>query len=108
MIAVAEKKPVQVYLDQTQLKTLTLLAEKLGTSRAAVLRRGLERLAKEAIPVEEDPALEINRTDGRGCQEPWQSIHGARSYPRSTIVIWWSGRPMRSDGLAGRVKNVTY
>jgi len=68
-----------MYLDQAQLKTLTLLAEKLGISRAAVLRRGLERLAKEAIPVEEDLALEINRTDGRGCQEPWQSIHGARS-----------------------------
>lgn len=85
MIAVAEKKPVQVYLDQTQLKTLTLLAEKLGISRAAVLRRGLERLAKEAIPVEEDPALKLIGLMGEDAKSP-----GELSTEHDRYLVEWS------------------
>jgi hypothetical protein len=58
-LSVVEKKPVQVYLDRSYLSKLSRLASRLGVSRAEVLRRGLDALARDVIPPEEDPAVQL-------------------------------------------------
>jgi predicted ArsR family transcriptional regulator len=53
------KETSKVYLDTTHQSLLADLAQRLGISQAAVLRRGLEHLAREVIPLEEDPAMKL-------------------------------------------------
>lgn len=69
-MAVAKKKPVQVYLDQKYLGILSLLVEKLRVSQAEVLRRGLESLAREVIPVDQDPAWQLIGLMGEDTDSP--------------------------------------
>ena len=58
-MTVLEKKPVQVYLGSRHLNILDTLVKKLNVSKAEALRRGLESLAREVVPVEEDPAWQL-------------------------------------------------
>jgi len=71
------KKPVQVYLDQKYLNILSQLVGKLRVSQAEVLRRGLESLAREVIPVEEDPAWQLIGLAGEDADVPadWSVQH---------------------------------
>ncbi len=64
------KKPVQVYLDQKYLNILRQLVEKLRVSQAEVLRRGLESLAREVTPVEEDTAWQLIGLMGEDTNSP--------------------------------------
>ena len=64
------KKPVQVYLDQKYLNILRQLVEKLRVSQAEVLRRGLETLAREVTPVEEDTAWQLIGLMGEDTNSP--------------------------------------
>ena len=64
------KKPVQVYLDQKYLNILSQLVGKLRVSQAEVLRRGLESLAREVTPVEEDTAWQLIGLMGEDTNSP--------------------------------------
>jgi len=76
-MAVPEKKPVQVYLGPRHLNILDTLVKKLGVSKAEALRRGLESLAREIVPVEEDPAWQLIGLAGRDVDLPtdWSVNH---------------------------------
>ncbi len=71
------KKPVQVYLGRRHLNLLSQLVEKLSVSQAEVLRRGLESLAREIIPAEEDPAWQLIGLAGDDADLPtdWSVNH---------------------------------
>ena len=69
-MATAEKKPVQVYLDHTYQVKLALLSERLGVSRAEVLRQGLDALARDLIPPERDPAMHLIGLMGTDSDSP--------------------------------------
>ena len=58
-MGVAEKKPVQVYLDRSYQSKLSLLTTRLGLSQAEVLRRGLDALVRNVIQPEDDPAMQL-------------------------------------------------
>ena len=58
-MATVERKPVQVYLDHTYQAKLALRCERLGVSQAEVLRQGLDALARELVPPERDPAVQL-------------------------------------------------
>ena len=58
-MSVAEKKPVQVYLDRSYQSKLSLLTTRLGLSQAEVLRRGLDALMRNVIQPENDPAIQL-------------------------------------------------
>ena len=83
-MAVTEKKPVQVYLDTVHQSLLTNLARRLGISQAAVLRRGLERLAREVIPPEEDPAMKLIGLAGEDTSSP-----GDLSIRHDDYLVQW-------------------
>jgi len=76
-MTVVKKKPVQVYLDQTHLNILEMLVERLGISRAEALRRGLEALVREEVPVEKDPAWQLVGLAGEDADLPedWSVQH---------------------------------
>jgi hypothetical protein len=69
-MTVTEKKPVQVYLGRRHQNLLEQLVEKLGLSQAETLRRGLEALAREKIPPEEDPAWQLIGLMGEETESP--------------------------------------
>jgi len=52
-------EPVQVYLDQTERGRLDWLAELLGETKSAVVRRGLEALERQVADPAAHPALKI-------------------------------------------------
>jgi hypothetical protein len=52
------KRPIQVYLRPPQLEALRYLALRRGSSVAALVRQGVDRLLAE-VPVEEDSLLDI-------------------------------------------------
>jgi len=76
-MAVADKKPVQVYLDRKHLTLLSQLVKRLGVSQADVLRQGLESLAREVVSVEEDSAWQIIGLAGEDADVPedWSINH---------------------------------
>ncbi len=76
-MTVTEKKPVQVYLGRRHQNLLEQLVEKLGLSQAETLRRGLEALAREKIPPEEDPAWQLIGLAGEDADLPedWSVNH---------------------------------
>ncbi len=76
-MAVAAKKPVQVYLDRRHLNILKQVVEKLGVSQAEALRRGLEALAREVISPQEDPAWQLIGLAGEDSNLPedWSVQH---------------------------------
>lgn len=63
------KKPIQIYLEPAQDKALRILAERRGTSIAALIRRGVDRFLGEEVPVDEDPALGIVALGSSGIGE---------------------------------------
>ena len=54
-----KKKPMQVYLDYKQDAELSYVADKLNISKAEVIRRSLDEYLIEAIPLEDDPLMEM-------------------------------------------------
>ncbi len=69
-MTIVEKKPVQVYLGQRHRNILNQLAQRLGISQAEVWQRGLESLAREVLPVEEDPAWQLIGLAGEDTDSP--------------------------------------
>ena len=69
-MTITEKKPVQVYLGQKHRNILSQLVQQLGISQAEALRRGLESLAREVVPVEEDPAWQLIGLMGKDTDSP--------------------------------------
>lgn len=67
------KKPIQIYLEPTQDKALRVLAQRKGTSLAALIRRAIDHYLAE-LPVEEDPALQVIGL-GRSGREDLASKH---------------------------------
>ncbi|OQY26213.1 MAG: hypothetical protein B6I34_00225 [Anaerolineaceae bacterium 4572_32.1] len=76
-MAATKKKPIQVYLDRQHLNLLGQLVESLSLSQAEVLRRGLESLAREVVPVEDDPAWQLIGLAGEDVDLPedWSINH---------------------------------
>ncbi len=76
-MALVKKKPVQVYLGPRHLNILDRLVKKLGLSQAETLRRGLEALARESIPANEDPAWQLIGLAGEDADLPkdWSVNH---------------------------------
>jgi hypothetical protein len=87
MTVAEKKKPVQVYLDTTHQSLLADLAQRLGISRAAVLRRGLEHLAREVVPLEEDPAMKLIGLAGEDTNSP-----GDLSVRHDDYLIQWQAK----------------
>ncbi|MFQ6101076.1 MAG: hypothetical protein ACE5OS_07550 [Anaerolineae bacterium] len=79
------KKPVQVYLGPRHLNILSQLVEKLGVSQAEALRRGLEALAREVVPVEEDPAWQLIGLMGEDTDSP-----GDLSVNHDKYLVEWT------------------
>ena len=69
-MAVQAKKPVQVYLDEKRAATLARLAHTLEVSQSDVLRRGIDLLAQEVLPVEDDPLLRLIGMAGTDADSP--------------------------------------
>ena len=53
-----KKKPIQIYIEPQQDFVLATLARKKGISKAEIIRESLDKYLR-AIPVEEDPALNL-------------------------------------------------
>jgi hypothetical protein len=79
------KKPVQVYLDQRHLNILDMLVKKLNISKAEALRRGLESLAREVVPAEEDPAWQLIGLMGEDTDSP-----GDLSVNHDKYLVEWT------------------
>lgn len=56
---VRESAPSQVYLSAAEQVRLDRLAEQLGTSKSAILRRGLLALEREVLDPDTHPALRL-------------------------------------------------
>jgi len=69
-MVIAEKKPVQVYLDRIYQARLSLLVSRLGISQAEILRRGLDALARDVIPPESDSAMQLIGLLGEDSDSP--------------------------------------
>ena len=51
------REPVQVYLDPEDRERLDRLRDRLGSTKSAILRRGLEALEREVLDPSSHPAL---------------------------------------------------
>ncbi len=60
-----KKRPIQIYLDKKQDEVLKYLAEKMGVSKAELIRRSVNDFLREKIPIDKDPALEIIGLGGK-------------------------------------------
>lgn len=56
---VRETAPIQVYLATAEQMRLERLAEQLGTTKSAILRRGLLALEREVLDPDTHPALRL-------------------------------------------------
>lgn len=56
---VREAAPIQVYLATAEQMRLERLAEQLGTTKSAILRRGLLALEREVLDPDTHPALRL-------------------------------------------------
>ncbi|MHB9112160.1 MAG: ribbon-helix-helix domain-containing protein [Thermoleophilia bacterium] len=65
-----KKKPMQVYLDYKQDAELSFVADKLNISKAEVIRRSLDEYLIEAIPLEDDPLMEMIGLAGEDSTAP--------------------------------------
>jgi len=52
------KKPIQIYLEPAQDRSLRALSQREGISLAALIRRTIDHYLAD-LPVEEDPALQV-------------------------------------------------
>lgn len=84
-MTIAGKKPVQVYLGQRHRSLLSQVVQILGISQAEALRRGLESLAREVVPVEEDPAWQLIGLMGEDTDSP-----GDLSVEHDKYLVEWS------------------
>ncbi len=84
-MTILEKKPVQVYLGTRHQNSLDTLVKKLNVSKAEALRRGLESLAREVVPVEEDPAWQLIGLMGEDTDSP-----GDLSVNHDKYLVEWS------------------
>jgi len=64
------KKPVQVYLDERRAALLARLSRALAVSQSDVLRRGIDLLAEEMLPPEDDPLLQLVGMAGTETDSP--------------------------------------
>lgn len=69
-MAIQTKKPVQVYLDERRAATLSRLAQTLGVSQSDVLRQGIDLMAENVLPVEEEPLLLLIGLAGLNTDSP--------------------------------------
>ncbi len=67
------KKPIQIYLEPAQDRSLRALSQKEGISLAALIRRTIDHYLAD-LPVEEDPALQVIGL-GRSGREDMASKH---------------------------------
>lgn len=65
-----KKKPMQVYLDYKQDAELSFVADRLNISKAEVIRRSLDEYLIDAIPLEEDPLMEMIGLAGEDSSAP--------------------------------------
>jgi hypothetical protein len=57
---VSEKKErLQFYIDQSANEKLAIISEKLGVSKASLVREGVNKILKEKLPLEKDPAYDL-------------------------------------------------
>jgi hypothetical protein len=54
-----KKERLQFYIDQEANEKLGLISEKLGVSKAALVREGVNKILKEKMPLEKDSAYEL-------------------------------------------------
>jgi hypothetical protein len=57
-MVVINKRPVQVYLEPEQLRSLRALAKRRGVSMGELIRQGVNHILYE-VPLEEDPLWNI-------------------------------------------------
>ena len=67
------KKPIQIYLEPAQDRSLRALSRREGISLAALIRRTIDHYLAD-LPVEEDPALQVVGL-GRSGREDMASKH---------------------------------
>lgn len=53
-----KKKPIQIYLEPRQDEVLEALSKKGGISKAAIIRKSVDKFLKE-LPVEDDAAMNL-------------------------------------------------
>ena len=66
-----KNESLQFYIDQSANEKLGIISEKLGVSKASLVREGVNKILKEKLPLEKDPAYdliglieeELNETD---------------------------------------------
>jgi hypothetical protein len=54
----SQKRPIQIYLRDDQLRSLRAVSETRGESIASLIRQGVDKLLED-LPIEEDPLLTI-------------------------------------------------
>ncbi len=54
-----KKERLQFYIEQEANEKLGMISEKLGVSKASLVREGVNKILKEKIPVDKDPAYEL-------------------------------------------------
>jgi hypothetical protein len=101
-------EPVQVYLHRPDQDRLKRLAERLGTSKSDVLRRGLEALERQVTDPADHPVL---RLVGIGASEPPEGtrredgLDAARDHDRvladSEIASWSAPEGVNEAKKAG-------
>lgn len=64
-MVVINKKPIQVYLEPEQLRSLRALAAQRGVSMGELIRQGVNHILSE-VPLEEDPLWNIVGTFDSG------------------------------------------
>ena len=54
-----KKERLQFYIEPEANRQLDKLSEKLGVSKAALVREGVNKVIKEKLPIKDDPAYKI-------------------------------------------------
>ena len=54
-----KKERLQFYIDQDANKKLGIISERLGVSKASLVREGVNKILKEKMPSEKDPAYKL-------------------------------------------------
>ena len=54
-----KKDRLQFYIDPEANRQLSIVSEKLGVSKAELVRQGVNKVLKEKLPLENDPAYNL-------------------------------------------------
>ncbi|RAK08569.1 ribbon-helix-helix protein [Halanaerobium saccharolyticum] len=54
-----KKERLQFYIDQDANEKLGIISEKLGVSKASLVREGVNKILKEKLPLEKDTAYDL-------------------------------------------------